>query len=273
MPISKKFKPFNMKINKEYLQGRPLSFSSLKEFTKSPQHYIQYLNKEKKQTESMLFGGLVHNLILQPQTFDEKYIIEPEFNKRTNQGKEDYQKFLDSIAEKNLQAIPQNTFIRAKELVTQFMNSRNYKYIADSDIREQRFDKYYEDLPICGYIDAVISNYNIELKTVSSAEYADIQRDFYNLKYHLQAAIYNWANDKDVMYVVIETSFPYLSRVFIASAEYIQQGRAMLNKAASDFSYCMDMDYFDMGYEFYGGLEPMTIDLPGWAKKGGANDD
>jgi exodeoxyribonuclease VIII len=216
----------------------------------------------------MLLGSIVHNLILQPKTFDDKYVVEPEFNKRTNQGKEDYQKFLELVSARNLQSVPQNIFIKAKELVTQFINSQNYKYIVDTSVREERFDKDYSGLPICGYIDAMSSEYNIELKTVSSADYNDIQRDFYNLKYHLQAAIYNWANDKKVMYVVIETSYPYLSKVFVASDEYIEYGRSLFNKATSDFSFCLDMGLFESGYEFYGGAEPQVLDLPGWAKKG-----
>lgn len=257
-----------MNITRETLLERPLSFSSIKQFIRSPQHYVQYLTQEKKQTDAMLLGSVVHNLILQPQTFDDKYVVEPEFNKRTNQGKEDYQKFLDRVAEKRLQAIPPNVFVKAKELVTQFMNSQNYKYVADTNIREQRFDKEQDGLPICGYIDAMSNEYNIELKTVSSADVGDIQRDFYNLKYHLQAAIYNWVNDKKVMYVVIETSFPYLSKVFVASDSYIEYGRTLFNKAISDFSFCLDMGLFDSGYEFYGGAEPQVLDLPGWAKKG-----
>ena len=256
-----------MNITKEMLTERPLSFSSLKEFLRSPQHYVKYLTQEKKQTEAMLLGSVVHNLILQPQTFNDKFAVEPEFNKRTNQGKEDYQKFVDSLAEKGLQPIPPSVFIKAKEIVTQFMHSPNYKYITDADIREQRFDKEISKLPVCGYIDAISDHYNIELKTVSSAEFTDVQRDFYNLKYHLQAAIYNWVNNKKVMYIVVETSAPYLSKVFIASDNYISSGMEMFNKAISNFAFCMDMQLFDTGYEFYGGSEPMTLDLPGWAKK------
>jgi exodeoxyribonuclease VIII len=262
-----------MKVTIETLKERPLSFSSVKQFIKSPQHYIQYLTQERKQTDSMLLGSVVHNLILQPETFDDKYIVEPDFNKRTNQGKEDYQKFLELIAQRKLQAVPPNIFLKAKEMVTQFMNSPNYKHVQVMDGKEIRFDKDYDSLPVCGYIDGMNSEYNFEVKTVSSAEYSDIQRDFYNLKYHLQAAIYNWVNGKNIMYIVIETSHPYLSRVFIPSDTYIEEGKKLFSKAMTDFAYCLDMDLFDSGYEFYGGSDPMTLDLPGWAKKSASDDE
>lgn len=262
-------KNINMKINKDYLKERPLSFSSIKQFIRSPQHYVKYLTQEKKQTDAMLLGSVVHALILEPQSFESKYIIEPEFNKRTNQGKEDYQKFLESMSEKNLQAIPQSVFVKAKEMVTQFMGTASAHILQMTSSREQRFDIDYIGIPVCGYIDAMSDEYVIELKTVSSAETSDIQRDFYNLKYHLQAGIYNWVTDKKIMYIVIENSSPYLSRTFIASDSYVSEGRKMFDKAMSDFRYCLDMDLFDRGYEFYAGTESHILELPGWAKKGG----
>ena len=39
-----------------------------------------------------------------------------------------------------------------------------------------------------------------------------------------------------------------------------------------DFKFCLDTDSFDMGYEFHNGIEPATLTLPGWAKKGGEDD-
>jgi len=253
-------------ITKEFLMQRPLSFSSIKQFIKSPQHYIQYLKQDKKPTESMLLGSLIHNMLLEPDGFDTKFIIEPDINKRTNQGKEDYQKFLDSVSEKNLQVVEPKTFIKAKEIVTQFMYSPTYKYLKMMDTKEHRFDKEYGGLPVCGYVDAMNDDYNLEIKTTSSCDIESITRDFYNMKYHLQAAMYQWYNGKPMMYVVIETSAPYLSRAFIASESYMKEGYKLFEKAMSDFSYCMSMEQFESGYEFYGD-ELSTLDIPSWAKK------
>jgi exodeoxyribonuclease VIII len=256
-----------MTITKEYLQERPLSFSSLKQFIKSPQHYIQYLTQDKKPTESMIIGSLIHNMLLEPDGFDSKFIIEPDINKRTNQGKEDYQKFLESVADKKLQVVEPKTFIKAKEIVTQVMYSPTYNYIKQMTEKEVRFDKYYDGIPICGYVDGMDPVYNFEIKTTSSSDIDDIRRDFYNLKYYLQAAMYQWYNGKKMIYIVIETSAPYLSRVFVASDSYMKEGHKLFEKAMTDFSYCLSMDQFDMGYEFYGGSDLNALDLPAWAKK------
>lgn len=262
-----------MQVTQELLQNRPLSFSSLKEFMRSPQHYVKYLASDRKQTEAMLFGAICHKLILEPQDFDNEYIIEPELDKRTKQGKEDYAAFIAKITEQNLTAVPPATYEKAVELTKSLSNSVTYNYVKSLNSKEERFDMYHEtSLPVCGYIDGVAKTYNLEIKIVSSADTDDIMRDFYKMKYHLQAGIYNWVNGKPIYYLVVENSYPYLSKVFKASDEYIAEGKRLFNKAMRDFAFCLDMDNFSAGYEFYEGKEPLELTLPGWAKKGGSND-
>jgi exodeoxyribonuclease VIII len=262
-----------MQVTEQTIKDRPLSFSSLKEFMKSPRHYVKYLTQERKQTEAMLFGAVCHKLILEPQDFENEYIVEPEFNKRTNQGKEDYQAFLNSIEEKKLTPIPPATMLKAKELLTQLMGTPAHHYVQQLSKKEERFDMIHETgLPVCGYIDGVGGDFNLEIKIVTSADTDDIIRDFYKMKYHIQAGIYHWSNGKPIYYLVIENSFPYLPRIFKASDEYVMEGKKAFNKAMTDFKFCLDTDSFDMGYEFHNGIEPTTLTLPGWAKKGGDDD-
>jgi hypothetical protein len=262
-----------MQVTRELLQHRPLSFSSLKEFMRSPKHYVKYLTTDKKPTEAMLFGSICHKLILEPQEFDKEFIVEPEFNKRTNQGKEDYQAFLTKITEQGLTAVPPATYEKAVELVAALKDSHTYNMVKLLSKKEQRFDMTHETgLPVCGYIDGVGDDFNLEVKIVSSADTDDIIRDFYKMKYHIQAAIYNWANGKPIYYLVIENSFPHLGRIFKASDDYIAEGMKAFNKAMKDFQFCLDTDSFDMGYEFHVGIEPTILTLPGWAKKGGEDD-
>jgi exodeoxyribonuclease VIII len=261
-----------MQVTRELLDHRPLSFSSLKEFMRSPQHYVKYLAADRKQTDAMLFGAVCHKLILEPQDFDKEFIIEPEFNKRTNQGKEDYAAFIAKISEQGLTAIPPATYEKAVELVAAVLKSNASNYISQTS-KEVRFDMTHETgLPVCGYIDGVGKDYNLEIKIVSSADNDDVMRDFYKMKYHLQAGIYNWVNGKPIYYLVVENSYPYLSKVFKASDEYVSEGKRLFNKAMTDFKFCLDIDNFSAGYEFYQGVEPITLNLPGWARKGGDDD-
>lgn len=56
-----------------------LSYSSIVSFMKSPKTFIDYKLKERKTTDAMIFGNLVHCLILQPEEFDNQFSVK-DFN-------------------------------------------------------------------------------------------------------------------------------------------------------------------------------------------------
>ena len=55
--------------------AKSLSYSSLKNFAESPEMFIQYCLQERKQTDAMLFGTIVHCLVLEPMEFDKRYFV------------------------------------------------------------------------------------------------------------------------------------------------------------------------------------------------------
>jgi len=56
-------------------QNRPLSYSSLKAFSVTPNHLVSYWNKERTSSAAMVKGSLIHTLILEPETFGDVYAI------------------------------------------------------------------------------------------------------------------------------------------------------------------------------------------------------
>src|SRR3990167_3918132 len=61
---------------------RPLSYSSLKAFQKSPQHFIEYRMTKKEPTPALIFGNLLDVMILTPEEYERKYAIMPSDVKR-----------------------------------------------------------------------------------------------------------------------------------------------------------------------------------------------
>ena len=267
-------KPYQMiQITRELLSERPLSFSSLKEFVRSPAHYVRYISQERKQTDAMLLGSVIHCLILTPDEFDKTFIVEPVIDKRTKQGKEDYLKFVESISGTGLTPIGSDIYVRAREIITELLHHQNYKHVKEASKKEFRFLKEHDSgLNVTGFLDAEGDDFVLEVKTVQSCDRDEVIRGFFNLKYHLQAGIYHWATGKKSVYLCIETNPPYLSRIFVASDNYLSEGTRVFHKAMSDFSYCLDMGLFTSGYEFYQSEEIETVDLPRWAQKGGDDD-
>lgn len=249
-------------ITLEQLQERPLSYSSLKEFSKSPRHYISYLNKERKSTPAMEFGSLVHCLLLQPQEFALNYAVMPNVDRRTKDGKAVYEEFLASSNGRTV--ISKDEYDNADALVS---NAKENQLISDAVMGCKSFESEWRaevgGLPIRGFFDGEADDYILEVKTTNDAEPRTLINDFYKKMYHIQAGLYNMVSEKPIKYLVIETTAPYNSYLALATDKYVNAGKKRALDLIDGFKYCMENKDFHKGYEHYHGN--ISIDLPHWA--------
>src|SRR5688572_15604776 len=79
-----------------------ISRSALMEFKRSPFHYWSlYLNPERpqrEQTAALTFGNAFHTFILEPQLFNERYVVEPERVLLKDVGRDRYDEYKATIA-------------------------------------------------------------------------------------------------------------------------------------------------------------------------------
>ncbi len=73
--------------NEAYHAGAGLSFSGLKQFRKTPAHYIAYRMRDDEETSSQRLGTLAHMAILEPQRFATA-VIRNDLNRNTNAFKD-----------------------------------------------------------------------------------------------------------------------------------------------------------------------------------------
>ena len=77
-----------------------LSFSALSAFAISPRAFIAYKVREKKTTDAMVLGEIVHCLVLEPDAFADRFFIAPNVNGATKEGKEVWKKiYADFVTE------------------------------------------------------------------------------------------------------------------------------------------------------------------------------
>ncbi|HET8667305.1 MAG TPA: PD-(D/E)XK nuclease-like domain-containing protein, partial [Terriglobales bacterium] len=82
--------------NAEYHSQPSVSSSQLKTILRSPAHYAYaYLSgiPQKEPTPSMVLGTLTHSCYLEPQRYEQDYIVAPEVDRRTKEGKAAYAEF------------------------------------------------------------------------------------------------------------------------------------------------------------------------------------
>ena len=68
----------NALINGILKQENHLSYSSISAFKKSPLDFIKYKFHKSEPTPAMEFGSMVHKLLLEQNSFFDKYILIPE---------------------------------------------------------------------------------------------------------------------------------------------------------------------------------------------------
>lgn len=246
-------------ITIDTLKERPLSYSSIKEFQKSPRHYLEYINKQRTPpTDAMKLGSMVHCMILQPNLFNEQFVIAPDVNKRTNAGKEEWAAFCSQHADKTV--VSNEDYEHASRLASGAMaNSTIESLVKNCYDFEQEWRVNIDGLPYRGFYDGIADEYVLEIKTTSDGLPRSVMNDFVRRKYHMQAGIYNLVSQKPVIYVVIETSEPYLSYAAPASDQYYSVGISEVSRLNKRFMDCLEAGDFSGGYDY--GKE-IVIDLP-----------
>lgn len=239
-------------VTREMLEERPLSFSSLKEFAKSPKHYIEYISKPKTPpTDAMKLGSAVHCMILTPELFNDKFAVAPEINKRTNAGKEEWALFASQNEGKDI--LSNEDYEHARRLSDGALANKYVRNLLNNCYAfEEEWSAEINDLPFRGFYDAVGESYVVEIKTTNDGNPSSVMSDFYRRKYHMQAALYSTASmGKDIFYIVIETSVPYVNYVAAVDPSYIKKGVDDFGYYSRKFMNCMHSNSWNEGYDFY----------------------
>lgn len=249
-------------ITLETLKERPLSYSSLKEFAKSPSHYIHYINAKREPSKEMNFGSLLHCMIMYSQQFTELFAVAPDVDKRTKDGKATWEQFVSQNEGKTV--VTGEDVDTAHEITAKLFSNSNIKDVVHGCSEfEKEWRTEIDGLPFRGFLDGVSDNYILEVKSTSDANPSSFSRDFHNRMYYIQAALYKMATGKDIMYLVVETKAPYNSFLAPITDEYIQYGINEISKLTNKFQTCMVLNGWDTGYDF---MKDIVLDLPPWIK-------
>lgn len=72
----------------EYFAHSAINCSGLKLISsKTPAHFKYQQSEQRKPTPAMIIGSAVHCATLEPEAFNERYIVAPKIDKRTKDGK------------------------------------------------------------------------------------------------------------------------------------------------------------------------------------------
>lgn len=238
------------------MKNTHLSFSALKAFAKSPNHFIQY-KTEKPDSAAMAFGRAFHILILEPDTFNERVVVSPECDRRTKEGKATYAEFLEMAANKEVISPAEwytmqkmRTAILAHPVARDFVANNQKEVSASALIHGVEFK---------GIADILGTNFAVDLKTAQTADPDEFIRTAHNAEYHLQAAIYRHLfGITNFYWIVAEKDKPHNVSVFLQDEDAAGRAEYRLRNLITLWN---EWDGNPAPYT----NEVVTLSLPKWA--------
>ena len=206
-----------------------LSYSALKAFAKSPNHFIHYKTKPQPDAQHFAFGRATHGYILERDKFEDQFLIMPKVDRRTKAGKEQYAELMSNAGERQL--VDESDMATIKAMTYAVNESGNAMQLLSNTQRELHKEGDIQGVPFHGYADAVNDQYAIDLKTCRDASPGAFMRDAHNLDYHLQAAVYRALFNVDRFYwIAVEKEAPHNVTVYMQSADAAQKSDFYLSE-------------------------------------------
>jgi len=273
-----------------------LSYSSLKEFGKSPMNFIRYKLKQRKpQTESQIFGSLCDCLITEPERFDQLFVVndvmpttdnqkgfcqdlinglnkENAFSNNYSRGKVDdlYNQFLNyveatksgkTVITKSLKEEAENIIenLKKSDLVMQYLDSCN-KFQNKLEWKKNGWD-------FIGYSDCSGDGLIIDLKFTRDANPDKFERDVVNYEYYMQMGMYADASNYEGVPECYFIAYDKTGNFSVIKLDYgfIKYGIRKYKYLLSKLDKCISENRFNESYNFFDDHQ-RTVYRPKWIK-------
>lgn len=255
--------------NAEYHASEGVSKSDLDLIHISPAHYkAQKGNNE--QSTALLIGSALHKLVLEPDDFENEFVVMPECDRRTKEGKAIYSAMMEKSAGKSLLTVQQ--FYNISAIAKSVLNHPLAGKLLKGGKSEQSYfwsDEKTGLLCKCRP-DYLKGKYCIDFKTTQSAKPENFMKSAYNFRYHVQAYWYLTGlkacglDVEEFIFVAVEKEPPYAVCVYAAGEEFLKLGEKDAENDLEVFRHCKESGIW-YGYD----EEPTvhTLEPPAWARK------
>lgn len=259
---------------KEYRAHPAISRSELWKLNESPEKFKWYKDHPEKPTPALLFGQVVHKLLLEPKGFDAEFAVAPEVDKRTKSGREEYNAFLTAndgkgivTAEMFQAALEMAEKARSEPFVRKLLNGEHEKPYFWTDEVTQEDCKCRVDC----ITDIGGKPYIIDYKTCADASNDAFMRDAIRFGYHVQAAMYSDGVEHNIgtkptfVFIAQEKTAPYAVNIFQADKAFVQYGVDVYRELMGIYHYCKTNDKW---YGYLGREQIINnLQLPAWMAK------
>lgn len=238
--------------NQAYRQSDAISKSQLDLIRKSPALFLWSVNApyDEDKKEALDIGTAFHSLILEPDNFKNEFVVMPDdINRRTKEGKQAYEEFLNTSKEKIVLSAEDNKkLLLMRESLFSHPHAK-WLIEAEGDPEISIFwnEETTGELAKCRP-DKFLSEHSciVDLKTTGDIE--RIEKSFFNYRYHVQDAWYTKEyetayNDKlsSFIFLVVSTKLNcgrYPVRLFDLAQEVKELGKTEYLEDIATYHEC-----------------------------------
>lgn len=252
-----------------------LSNSMLSMLKRSPKLFFRYYIEKSlalpEPSDSMAMGSMVHTIVLEPETLDDRYRVKPDCDRRTKEGKAMYELFLANLPDR-CEVISPDDFAKATDCATALLAHAELREVLDATrptaLIEERIDFAVDGIDMRSRLDFVslAANVIIDIKTTKDASPEEFSKSIANYGYHRQAALYREAVLQKFgapcrfLLAVVCTEQPFEVALYEPSNEMIAAGMREVWSLLDEFKSRAESG--DWTSEWSKGIVP--IELPKW---------
>lgn len=259
---------------KEYRQHPAISRSELWHIRESPQKFKYYKENPPAPTPSLLFGQVFHKMLLEPGTFDDEFVVAPEVNRRTKEGKQMLEAFVADhenqtiiTAEMYEQAKEMCDAVKREPLAVKLLNGEKEAPFFWTDEMTGEDCKCRVDVLNTEYSQPII----VDVKTTADASTDAFIRSAINYGYDFQAAMYSEGVEKNIgkkplfVFIAVEKDPPFSVNILQADELMLRRGYDLFREYIGIYHDCKMTGNF---YGYLGRLNQINnLALPSYLAK------
>ncbi|HDI5988136.1 TPA: exodeoxyribonuclease VIII [Escherichia coli] len=258
--------------NENYHAGPGVSKSQLDDIADTPALYLWRKNApvDTTKTKTLDLGTAFHCRVLEPEEFSNRFIVAPEFNRRTNAGKEEEKAFLMECASTGKTVITAEEGRKIELMYQSVMALPLGQWLVESAGHAES-SIYWED-PETGILcrcrpDKIIPEFHWIMDVKTTADIQRFKTAYYDYRYHVQDAFYSdgyeaqFGVQPTFVFLVASTTIEcgrYPVEIFMMGEEAKLAGQQEYHRNLRTLSDCLNTDEWPA---------IKTLSLPRWAKE------
>ncbi len=240
-----------------------VSKSGLDLVLRSPAHY-QY-SARRPSTRAMEIGTAIHTALLEPERFQEDYVLLRDVkDRRASEYKQAVKQHgsevvLVSSEADNVAGMQES--VRSRPFVRDLLSAPGHR---EASLFVQ--DPETGTLVRCRYDLITDDGHAVDVKKTQDVRPAEFSKSVYNYGYHRQAAFYSdaweWATGERIVFefLAVEEQLPHAAKLYELDHTAIEIGRAEYRAALNSYAQCSESGLWP-AHECEGAE---LITLPGW---------